>query len=273
MDQYNPKTDTQAPYSSTSYYINVPNWSPTVAAALGCEEGAVARGDALAVLSFGCCMNSGGDPPDYYGTRLHDSSDMVTTGDIATYVEHFLTSYANREELCPGVAQPKATHLTLVIGTNTSCPGFCDSAHAEKWAEMVDEVSTWVSGQGLANIIDVAGGSDIEAADNWEFPAPTRVWVQAYCQSTTLPLYDFGDAGGCPEYPGEGFPGAGCNNTWTQEDLYMVSWGAEGCTRAVPLIYLNDGAMARQWAAISKYGYNEHGNRYIVELLRNRCML
>ena len=82
-------------------------------------------------------------------------------------------------------------------------------------------------------------------------PLKTRSWVDGYNSGTTIFLYNFGDAQGCP-------PWGGCDNEWTQEDVWYISWGTGG-KRPFPLIYATGGANAEQWYELSLYGQNVHG--------------
>jgi hypothetical protein len=85
----------------------------------------------------------------------------------------------------------------------------------------------------------------------------TRTWITGFEQSGGNFLLHFGDASGCPY---EDNPQWVCNNGWELEDLWYVSWGADSAL-PLPLIYLNDGVHAKQWAYLSQYSVAEHGYR------------
>jgi hypothetical protein len=227
---------------------------------MGYEVNVEARGDALVILAFGDPDYSNGD----WGAKLPNSRIFVSTADIASAVQTFLTNYMNVSAECaPSSTHPPiAAHLTLGLGTN-NVGTYVQTDHAVAWAGMVNDVSTWVGNQGLADNVFVAGASDMELG--WNDPETTKDWVYAFCEVTPVRLsilYNFGDAEGCPyatPVPSTTPVNEECavspptTPAWTQADVYEISWGAE-CARAVPQIYNTLGHQAQQWALISRYG-------------------
>ena len=184
---------------------------------------------------------------------------------IATLVEAFASGYYN------ATGTNKTLHVRIVIATSngtTQCGGNqVTFAHGKAWADMVNAVATWVMGQGYSGQVDIAGGSDMELANTtwdskakcgatgkpvWAGPADTRAWVDGY--SSVQPrrfLYDVGDAGGCPTTPATSVPGK-CNNGYTQQDLWQISWNAPP-SEPLPEIY--NSANATEWAQLSSFGF------------------
>jgi hypothetical protein len=85
----------------------------------------------------------------------------------------------------------------------------------------------------------------------------TRTWIAGFEQNGENFMLHFGDASGCPY---EDNPNWVCNNNWELEDLWFVSWGASSAL-PLPLISLNDGVHAKQWAYVSQYSVAVHGYR------------
>jgi hypothetical protein len=65
-------------------------------------------------------------------------------------------------------------------------------------------------------------------------------------------MYDFGDAAGCRQSGTTKTSDQCGSSSWYQDDLYYVNWGAPSAV-AIPEIYREDGAQAKQWQQISKW--------------------
>jgi hypothetical protein len=78
--------------------------------------------------------------------------------------------------------------------------------------------------------------------------------VNGYDSANLYPLVNFGDAGGCPSV---NYPNWYCNNDWTLEDVWYISYGAPP-SYPLPLIYADTGINAAQWHWIALYAYNTH---------------
>lgn len=125
---------------------------------------------------------------------------------------------------------------------------------------MVNRVNDWISSPPTYAGRETAwGASDIETG--WASAAASRDWVNGYDSANNWRFLNFGDAGGCPPY-------GSCNNGWTQEDVWFVSYGSAPAW-PLPEIYClkctgssdTRGGNARQWQQISRYGYDAHGYR------------
>ena len=75
-------------------------------------------------------------------------------------------------------------------------------------------------------------------------------------------LINHGAAGGCPQSGTTSTSGT-CNNGWTQEDVWWVSWGAAP-SYPQPEIYATTGANANQWQQLSLYSVLKHGGRMSI---------
>lgn len=113
-----------------------------------------------------------------------------------------------------------------------------------------------------ARVSGVVGANDMEM--DWNSSAMTRVWSEGYDSVPgRIGYYNYGDAGGCPQ---QGTISNGsCNNNWTQEDVWYVSYGVASAF-PLPEIYLTGSSgcpacNARQWQQLSLYGDLIHGYR------------
>ena len=97
----------------------------------------------------------------------------------------------------------------------------------------------------------------------WHSPSVVRGWVDEFNQwdNNTSIFFNYGACVGCPTVISPSWvftPGP----PWTQEHVWYVSWGAQPAF-AIPEIYSNNGVLARQWAAVSKYGSLYKASRII----------
>lgn len=151
--------------------------------------------------------------------------------------------------------------LRIALGTSNYC---CQvsAAHGRAWALMVNDFKNWITASGFGSQISGAGANDIEM--DWSTPTEAKNWaclmnelgscVDGYGSVSGALYYNFGDAAGCP-------PAGVCNNAWTQEDVWFVSWGA---TPAWPLPQIYNATMAQQWQQLSLYGFTQHGARMTI---------
>jgi hypothetical protein len=234
------------PYSS-SYYMNsisTPNMQE-----LGCELGWLdwmtpGWQDNLVVLDFGQPRNiSGGG----YGASLFGMGP-VSTSQIATAVMTVGYWYY----MCSG--DEPLSHLRIGIGTN-NYGSQVTPAHGAAWAVMVNQVNQYFTTQGIGARMDAVGANDMELS--WNTVSITRAWVDGYASVNQYPLYNFGDAGGCPS---ANYPNWSCNNGWTLNDVWYISYGAAPAY-PLPLIYANGGINASQWYWLSKYAFENKGGR------------
>lgn len=211
---------------------------PAVTKAEGC---AMAQGtgsqakSGIVVLDYGEPYTDGTN----WGTSDYASGNpFVSTAQIATAVQGYLDGYAQCNV-------PATNTLTLAVGTS-NYGSHVVAAHAQAWEAMVTSLGAYVTGKTYPNETVVAA-DDMETG--WATPANTRAWLDAYvAASNTIPIYDYGDAGGCPS--SSFAPGGVCATSWTQADVAYVGGGAGPNVRALPEIYNTSGTTAKQWGWI-----------------------
>jgi hypothetical protein len=124
------------------------------------------------------------------------------------------------------------------------------------WGEMITRLNQWATANGYARQVAIAGAIDIEWASNsgWNTPSVTRAWVDGFDSRDDgrYIYFNFGACVGCPTVPSPSWIYSNAM-PWTQDHIYYVSWQAPPAF-AVPEIYRNDGYLARQWQAVSKFG-------------------
>jgi hypothetical protein len=221
------------PPPTTSRYMKTTDGS--VLYAEGCAAGRVPQ-RGIAVLDFGSPALSG----TAYGSLLFNSNSFRSTSQIAAAAKNWLQGYWN--------CSPYGPEITLAIGTS-NYRGQTNSSHGRAWAQMVNSVVSWISQKGYGSQLDVAGASDMEL--NWNTASATRAWANGYDSSDMRGYFNYGDAAGCPPY-------GSCNNGWTQEDVWFVSYGSPPAF-PLPEIYTTNGSMAAEWYRLSLYGYTAHG--------------
>jgi len=234
------------PAYSTSYYMRTINTQSLYN--IGCDKGKQDQKlagvqDMVVVLDFGQPTNdSSGVGADLFGLG------PATTAQIASAAEQFGVGYL----ACSGSDQD--SHLRIGIGTSNygSDVNFTTGIG---WGKMVNNVNTWFKTQGYFSRVDAVGASDVELS--WNSPDTTLDWLDGYNSVSSYFFYNYGDAAGCPT---RAFPNWTCNNPWTQEYVWYVSFGS-GSSYPLPLIYATDGGNAQQWALLSLYAYKNHGAR------------
>lgn len=211
---------------------------PVVTKAEGC---AMAQGvgsqakSGLVVLDWGEPYTDGTN----WGTSDYAAGNpFVTVAQIQAAAQGYLDGYAQCN-------QPATGTLTLAIGTS-NYGSHVVAAHAQAWAAMVGALNGYVASSTYPNE-SVAAANDMETG--WASAAQTRVWLDAYVAAdNTTPIYDYGDAGGCPS---SSFAGTNiCQPGWTQADVAYVAGGAGPNVRALPEIYNTSGTTAKQWGWI-----------------------
>ncbi|PEC20012.1 hypothetical protein COM96_21940 [Bacillus cereus] len=207
--------------------------------------------DDIVVLDFGW--------PEYvrktkiYGTLLFSGfgagNTFASTTDIANAVKAFAQGYHDYNV--------NGSQVVIAIGTNNKKGA--SSQHAQAWASMVEQVKLWVQNQGYSNIT-IAAASDMEMG--WNTPRNTRAWVDGYKSyflnsgKPFITLYNYGDAAGCPPY-------GNCNNGWTQDDVWYISWGS-GISSPLPEIYTTNSSQAKEWANLVKYSFTKNPSNPMI---------
>jgi hypothetical protein len=207
------------------------------------------------VLDFGYPAVSGST----YGAGLWSGggSTFESTTWIADKVEQFGLGFYACSSTVP--------LLTIIAGVN-SASSVVGSAHGTAWGSMVQTINTWksTSPHNIASQVMAMGGIDVESGFA-ATPSMDRAWVNAFSAATSYYTYDFGDAAGCPTNASyTSYPGYTCNNGFTQDDYWYISWGAPNA-RPLPEIYnttlvtlpngMTSDHNAQQWEGIRRYGY------------------
>lgn len=240
------------PINSKSYYM----WTVTDVFGLGCSTGSDFSSingsqNLFVFLDYGKPnQNSNG----VLGTILYDQTP-ISIDEIASSAVIFAQGfyYCSTDDL-----------LTVAIGTNSSGGLILDIIalnHGQAWANLVSEVNNrFLDYPGLSSRVAAVGGINIEPGFN-PFYIPNH-WLNGYNSvANHKPVYVIASADGCPlDYPytepetGSYTP-AVCNNGWSQEDIYHVSWGSSA-SWPYPEIYNN--ATAIQWYRIGLYSKYNH---------------
>lgn len=218
------------------------------------ETAALNMRDDIVVLDFGW--------PKYvrktktYGTLLFSGfgagNTFASTTDIANAVKAFAQGYHT-------AINNNANNSRVVIAIGTNNKKGASSQHAQAWASMVEQVKLWAQNQGYSEIT-IAAASDMEMG--WNSPRNTRAWVNSYKSyflnsgKPFITLYNYGDAAGCPPY-------GTCNNGWTQDDVWYISWGS-GISSPLPEIYTTNSAQAKEWASLVKYSFTKDPNNPMI---------
>jgi len=236
------------PPATISRYMNSTDYNALYN--LGCNRGQTisTTQDAAVVLDFG--YPSYDNTSGQYGAKLLTDLSFHSTGDIENGVKAFLYGF----HYC----STSPVSLTLSVGVNNSGAGVTRE-HGVAWAQMVNDLNTWViiPPSYADKIAAVWGG--IDAEPSWNSPAVTRAWVDGYAATYTgqSKYANFGSCDGCPY---SGCPACVPNNNWSRDDIWYVSWGAAPAY-PLPEIYLTSGVNADQWYRMSLYAYTNHGYR------------
>ena len=236
------------PYIDMSYYIA----STGDSYGLGYKRGQ--QYEAQPVTQYGVVILDFGSPYYYngnYGTTLFDYSTEIYTPQIKSSVMIYSQGFWT------GLGSDYESFLTIIVGTNSS--GYhVTQEHGAAWGVMINELNNWLVSQGFNNQIRIVGGSDMET--NFRAPSEARAWVDGYSSTGLYPVYNYGNASGCPlDYPPTepkyqaGIIARQCDTQgWTQQDVYHVSWGS---TQAYPFpeVYNTQEANAQQWYRIALY--------------------
>lgn len=243
---------------STSYYMSTVN--TTTLYNFGCELGTrdlTTPGiqDSVVIIDFGSPTSRDGE----YGATLLLSYNHTSTTTLSTAVKSYGKGYYD----CTGT--DTASQLTIAIGTTNydlgpARYGSVTPEHARAWAYMVNDVNDYFISQGYSGQVVAVGANDMELGwndTNLTRDAMTIAWVDAYDQVNRYPLYNFGDAQGCPTRLQ---PGWQCQSPYSQNDVWYISFGAPP-SYPLPLVYATYGVNARQWAYLSYWAFQNKGQR------------
>ncbi len=171
------------------------------------------------------------------------SNPLVSTTQIAAAVEGYLDGYA----LCN---EPASNTLILAVGLSNYGSGVT-TTNAAAWAAMVQTLATYITTKTYPGET-IAAADDMETG--WQGPSTTRAWLDAYVAAAgSIPIYDYGDAGGCSEtsYSATSTCTGNPNGVWAQSDVAYVAGGAGPHVLVIPEIYNTNGATAYQWGWIA----------------------
>lgn len=250
------------PYPTTSWYVETVNTE--VLFDLGCQLGYRDRDlsvkqDSVVILDF--------DHPTYtdgeYGAYLFGQGP-ASINEIALAVEFFGIGYYN----C--VYPDRDSTIKIAVGTNNCNPSICPASildgqyytHAAAWAGMVNDIGSYFVANGYYPQVAAFGANDMEVY--WNDPYTTKQWVDGYHSTNNWPMFNFGDAQGCPQVR-TGY-NAPCDNGWYQYTIWYISGrGGQNSSKPLPLIYDNDGANSRQWYSLSAYGFDNQNGRMDIQ--------
>ena len=244
------------PRYTTSYYMNTsdPASLPTAAYNLGCTLGTSDKNtagtqDNVVILLFGKPALSNNIYGTYVWTARGSASTVfISTTQIAAAVQQFGKGYW----ICTGTD----TTSQLYVAAGTSNFGNSTNVnynHGSAWATMTKNINSWISTNGYSSQVKVRAASDIEP--DFSNSSSAINWVDGYTASygSGLWLYNVGAASGCP-ISGTPTATSACNNSWTVDNVWYVSWGTIPLY-PIPEIYNTVGANAAQWYRISLYSY------------------
>lgn len=244
---------TTAPPSTTSYYVQTRRSETLSSMGAAVAQSQIAAGtaqDSVAVLHFGGPTKTiGTNNTPLYGATGFSRTAPLLLADIANLAEAFAIGYYN----ALGTNQTHRVRLVIATSNSQTRAIFGGNQvtfeHGQAWAQTVQDIAARIIARRYSAQVDVAGGIDVEM--DFNTPAVSRAWVDGYA---SVPLrrylYNIGDAGGCPRVGTTATP-ANCNNSWKQEDVWYVSWGADP---AVPLPEIYQTSNPAQWAQLSLYG-------------------
>ncbi len=245
---------TPPPYSSSIYMLTADG---TRLYNLGCQLGAKDKAlpgiqNTIVILDFGSPVITN----NQYGTDLFWMA-AVTITQIKGAVENFGRGYY----ICSDT--DRSSQIYVGIGTTNfeythSWSTGTARAHGTAWAQMVNDVNSWLVTNGYSSQVHAVGAVDIEPA--WNSVAFSRAWVDGYDAVNLYDYYDFGTADGCATRSDPNR--VTCGNGWTREDVWYKAYGTRPAF-PLPEIYNTRGANAEQWALISLYSVNTRG--YKVE--------
>lgn len=189
----------------------------------------------LVVLEFGAANNNG----TVYGMCLAGSNpcSFVSISSVLAAAEQFGAGFYHDA--------PSSAETFIAVGTTNFGTWFNGSTtHAYDFgvtqANEVNNGNTWFQNQGYGTEVEMRGAMDAEPG--WgAFPYASQ-WANGYDSTAKSYYWDNGSADGCPT-SGTG----GCDNSWTQTDLFDMAWGyAE--VEPLPQVYASN--MADQWGTI-----------------------
>jgi hypothetical protein len=267
------------PLYSTSYYIQNgdPNQTYKLGQELGIRDAATpGTQNSLVILDFGKMWVTNG----VYGVRLFSDPTKGYIRENLSFAELEIHAKSFAKGYWEWSRGDNASHVTIGVGTN-NYDSFNQTNIAQdnlrnvaidfgrNWAGMINRLNAWGVSTGynsqilFTGAIDIEWGQDKDGVYRWNTPYVTRGWTDAFDgnDNGNSIFFNYGACVGCPTSPSLIWR---YNSVlpWTQADVWYMSWGAEPAF-AIPEIYSNNGVLARQWAAVSKYGSLYLGSRIV----------
>ena len=194
---------------------------PVIRAAACDQARKVPRG--IVVLSFGKQVDGG---TNGFGRTIPYSTIVATSAAWAA-----------------GLAECGTGPWEVSLGTSNSgsVTGYNGFIGGGTWARMVDQARAASDPR-----VTVSAAVDLEPG--WGPPGQARSWVDGFVRSSSLRLWNFGSADGCPQTVSTDLT---CNNGWTIDDVLWVSSHAGPNVFAMPQIHTQSGSQSRQWAVMA----------------------
>lgn len=196
---------------------------PVIRAA-ACDQARKVR-QGIVVLSFGRQVDG--------GSSGFEKTRKLTYDNIAATASAWASGLAE----C-GVGPWEVSIGTSNSGGKTKYNGF---SGGQLWAQVVEQARAIADPR-----VTVTGAVDIEPG--WGPVRQARRWVDGYVASTSVRLWNFGSADGCPQTVSRR---VSCNNKWTIDDVLYVSSHAGPNVVAMPQIHTLKGSQSRQWAVMA----------------------
>jgi len=178
---------------------------------------------------------------------------FLSIDQIAGGVEQFAYGYYG----CTG--SDTSSTVYIAAGVNNSGGSAVNFNHGSAWATMTKTINSWVTSHGYNTQAKIRAAADIEPG--FGSYSQAKLWVDGYTanwdSANLLYLWNVGAAAGCP-LPGPYIASTGCNNNWSVDNLYYVSYGTTP-VYPFPEIYNTLGANATQWNLISQYSKTYKG--------------
>lgn len=184
-----------------------------------------------------------------FGGQSYDGSGTIKPKTMNVYYS-WATVETIAEQFGEGYYYGTGSDLTSVllldVGTNNSAY-HVDSAGGATFAGHVQNVSNWMASNGFSSQVFVEGANDMEPG--YDTYPPTAAWISGWAGAVSLYVVNFGSADGCPQTT---HSNGICNNGWTQDNVWYLSWGAPP-SYATPEIYIQ--SQANQWGQIRYWKY------------------
>ena len=194
---------------------------PVIRAAACDQAQKVPRG--IVVLSFGKQVDGG---TNGFGRTIPYSTIVATAAAWAA-----------------GLAECGRGPWEVSLGTSNSgsVTGYNGFLGGATWARMVEQARA-------ASDTRVTISAAVDLEPGWGPPGQARSWVDGFVRASSLRLWNFGSADGCPQSVSTDLT---CNNGWTIDDVLWVSSHAGPNVFAMPQIHTQSGSQSRQWAVMS----------------------